>query len=61
MLEKSEAQLHVKNGSNVSATIVRNMELNLPSCFILKLNNIYFIPSIAQNIISISCLNLIIL
>ena len=32
------------------------MQLQLPSGFILELNNCYYIPALSQNIISTSCL-----
>jgi hypothetical protein len=57
-LEKGEVQLCVGNGSNVSVVVMGTIELNLPSGFILELDDAYFVPSITRNIISISYLDL---
>jgi GAG-pre-integrase domain len=54
-LRNKEIQLRVGNGAQVAAVTVGCIELCLPSRFIMKLENVYFVPSISKNIISISC------
>jgi hypothetical protein len=53
-LLNKEIQLRVENGAQVTAVTVESIELYLPRGLIMKLENIYFIPSISRNIISIS-------
>ena len=40
----------------IAALEVGTMQLQLPSGFILELNNCYYIPALSRNIISTSCL-----
>jgi len=54
-LRNKEVQLRVGNGAQVAAVTVGRIELYLPSGFILELENVYFVPTISRNIISISC------
>jgi GAG-pre-integrase domain len=54
-LRNKEIQLRVGNGAQVAAVTVGSIELCLPSGLIMELENIYFVPSISKNIISISC------
>jgi GAG-pre-integrase domain len=48
-------QLRVGNDAQVAAITVGSIELCLPSGLIMELENVYFVPSIFRNIISISC------
>jgi hypothetical protein len=57
-LRNKEVQLRVGNGAQVAAVTVGRIELYLPSGFILELENVYFVPTISRNIISISCLEM---
>jgi hypothetical protein len=54
-LRNKKIQLRVGNGAQVTTVTVGSIELCLPSGLIMKFENIYFIPSISRNIISISC------
>jgi hypothetical protein len=54
-LRNKEIQLRVGNSAQVTAVIVESIELYLPSRLIMELENVYFVPSISRNIISISC------
>ena len=58
MLGKGEVQLRVGNGANVAAVAVGCVELHLPSGLVMELKNVYFVPSISRNIISISCMDM---
>ena len=57
-LRNKEVQLQPGNGAQVAAVTVGRIELYLPSGFILELENVYFVPTISRNIISISCLEM---
>ena len=57
-LEKGEVQLRVGNGTCIFAMAVGKVEITLSSGFVLELKDVYVVPSITQNIISISCLDL---
>jgi transposase InsO family protein len=57
-LEKGEVQLRVGNGTCIFAMAVGNVEITLSSGFVLELKDVYVVPSITRNIISISCLDL---
>jgi hypothetical protein len=54
-LHNKEVQLRVGNGAQVAAVTVESIELCLPSGLVMEFENIYFVPSISRNIISISC------
>ena len=54
-LRNKEVQLRVGNGARVAAVTTGRIELYLPSGLIMELENVYFVPSIFRNIISISC------
>ena len=56
-LAKGEVDLRVGNGANVDALAVETYVLNLPSGFIIQLENCYYVPAISRNIISVSCLD----
>jgi hypothetical protein len=53
---RGEVDFCVGNNARVAALSVGMMQLHLPSGFIMKLNNCYFVPSLSRNIISPSCL-----
>ena len=57
-LRNKEVQLRVGNGARVAAVTTGRIELYLPSGLIMELENVYFVPSISRNIISISCLEM---
>jgi hypothetical protein len=50
--------LWVGNGASVATVIVGDLDLHLPSGLILELKDIYFVPSISRNIISVSCIDM---
>jgi GAG-pre-integrase domain/Integrase core domain len=58
LLGNGEMQLRVDNGANVAAVVVGDLDLHLPSGFILDLSSVYFVPSISRNIISVSCMDM---
>jgi hypothetical protein len=58
MLSKGEVQLRVGNGASVAVVVIGCVKLHLPSGLVIKLNDVYFVPSISKNIISISCLDM---
>ena len=53
---QGEIDIRVGNKARVAALEVGTMQLQLPSGFIFKLNNCYYIPALSRNIISASCL-----
>ena len=53
---QGEIDIRVGNKARVAALEVGTMQLQLPSGFILELNNCYYIPALSRNIISASCL-----
>jgi len=57
-LRNKEIQLQVGNGARVAAVTAGSIELYLPSGLVMELDNVYFVPSISRNIISISCLEM---
>ena len=57
-LAKGEVDLRVGNGARVVALAVGIYTLSLPSGLILDLKDCYFVPTLTENIISISCLDL---
>lgn len=56
-LSKGEVVLKVGNGASVSAITVGTIDLHLSSGLCLSLKNVYHVPSIFRNIISVSCLD----
>ena len=55
-LKKGEVDLCVANGAKVAALMIGTYSLSLPSGLILNLEDCFYVPSIARNIISISSL-----
>jgi hypothetical protein len=53
MLNRGEVQLRVGNGAGVATIVIGFVELYLPSGFLVKLKDVYFVLSILRNIISI--------
>ena len=53
---QGEIDIRVSIKERVAALEVGTMELQLPSGFIIELNNCYYIPALSRNIISASCL-----
>ena len=45
------------NGARVAALALGSYNLTLPTGLVINLENIYFVPTISRNIISISCLD----
>ena len=56
-LRKGDVVLKVGNGAFISAVAVGSLDLHLPSGLILNLKDVYFVPSVFRNIISVSCLD----
>lgn len=56
-LPKGEVVLKVGNGAIISAIVVGTLALHLPSGLILNLKDVYYVPSVLRNIISVSCLD----
>ena len=46
----------MENGAKVAALAIRFCSLSLPTRLVIELSNCYYVPSIRNNIISISCL-----
>ena len=53
---QGEIDIRVGNKARVSALEAETVQLQLPSGFILELNNCYYIPTLSWNIIYASCL-----
>ena len=51
-----EVDIRVGNKARVAALRVGVMRLQLPSEFVMELNNCYFVPALSRNIISASWL-----
>jgi GAG-pre-integrase domain len=58
LLGKDEMLLRVGNGASVAAIAVEDLDLHLLSELILELKDVYFVPSISRNIISVSCMDM---
>src|SRR6187397_2402890 len=56
-LEKGEIELRVGNGARIGAVSVGTLSLSLPTGLVLELDNVYYVPNITKNIISISALD----
>ena len=56
-LQKGDVVLKVGNGSSISAVTVGSLDLHLSSGLVLNLKNVYYVPSVFRNIISVSCLD----
>jgi transposase InsO family protein len=57
-LKKGEVVLKVGNGASVAAIAIGSLDLHLSSGLVMILNNVYYVPSICKNIISVSCLDI---
>src|SRR5664279_924907 len=53
---RDEVDIRVRNKARVDALKVGTMQLNLPSGFIMELDNCYYVHVLSRNIISASCL-----
>ena len=56
-LSKGDVVLKVGNGASISAVAVGSLDLHLSSGLVLNLKNVYHVPSVFRNIISVSCLD----
>ena len=56
-LSKGEVVLKVGNGASIPAVTVGTLDLHLSSGLCLNLKDVYYVPSIFRNIISVSCLD----
>ena len=57
ILKDGEVILKVGNGESISAIAIGSIRLQLDSGLNIILNNVYYVPSISKNIISVSCLD----
>ncbi|KAI3813976.1 hypothetical protein L1987_18713 [Smallanthus sonchifolius] len=55
-LKQGDLELHVGNGQKVVVKVVGEYTLLLPSGLKLVLNNVYFIPNLTRNVVSVSAL-----
>ena len=55
-MAQREINIRIGNKAGVATLEVGMIQLELPSRFILELNNCYYIPTLSRNIISASCL-----
>ena len=53
---RGEVDIRIGNKARVAALAVGTMQLNLPSGFVMELDNCYYVPALSRNIISASCL-----
>jgi hypothetical protein len=58
LLGKGEMLHRVGNGASIAAVAVGNLDLYLSSGLILELRDVYFVPSISKNIISVSYMDM---
>ena len=56
-LQSGEIVIKVGNGASVTPYAVGNVNLLLPTGKSIYLTNVYFVPNILRNIISVSCLD----
>jgi hypothetical protein len=56
-LRKGERSIRVTNGVDAEVEAIRELLLELNNGFILRLNNVLYVPSLSRNLISISCLD----
>ena len=61
ILAKGEVDLWVGNGARVVALAIGTYDLNFPSGLVLSLKNCYYVPAMSKNIISVSCLDKMVL
>ncbi|KAH7670371.1 RNA-directed DNA polymerase protein [Dioscorea alata] len=57
LLKKGEVDLRVGNDARVAAVEIGDYSLTLPSGLVIQLSNVYYVPAMNKNIISISCLD----
>jgi hypothetical protein len=56
-LQIGERSIRVTNDVEAEVEAIRELSLELNNGFILRLNNVLYIPSLSRNLISISCLD----
>ena len=56
-LAKGKVDLRVENEARVAALVVGSYDLTLPTRLVINLENVYFVPTISRNIISVSYLD----
>ena len=53
---RGEVDIRIRNKARVAALAISTMQLNLPSGFVMELDNCYYVPALSQNIILATCL-----
>jgi hypothetical protein len=56
-LRRGERSIRVANGVEAEVEAIRELPLELNNGFILRLNNVLYVPSLSRNLISVLCLN----
>jgi hypothetical protein len=56
-LQRGERSIRVANGVKAEVEAIEELSLELNSGFILRLNNVLYVPSLSRNLISVSCLD----
>jgi hypothetical protein len=56
-LRRGERSIRVANGVEAEVEAIGELPLELNNDFILRLNNILYVPSLSRNLISVSCLD----
>jgi hypothetical protein len=56
-LAKAQRSIRVANGVEAEVKAIGDLAIELDDGFVLNLNNVFFVPSLRKNLISISCLD----
>jgi hypothetical protein len=56
-LRRGERSIRVTNGVETEVKVIRELPIELNNGFILRLHNVFYVPSLSRNLISVSCLD----
>jgi hypothetical protein len=56
-LRRGERSIRVTNGVEAEVEAIGELPFELNNGFILRLNNVLYVPSLSRNLISVSCLD----
>jgi hypothetical protein len=57
ILQRGERNIRVANGVEAEVEAIEELPLELNNGFILRLNDVLYVPSLSRNLISVSCLD----
>jgi hypothetical protein len=56
-IRREERSIRVTNGVEAEVEAIGELSLELNNRFIIRLNNVLYVPSLSRNLISVSCLD----